>query len=64
MPAGPIGSCWGTGSWADTAWEANAWSDGLVSRLPDNIIVATVSVDDVDRTVTVDAPVRTVTFDG
>lgn len=64
MPAGPIGSCWETGSWADTAWEANSWSDGLVSRLPDNIIVATVSVDDVDRTVTVDAPVRTVTFDG
>ena len=30
MPAGPIGSCWATGSWSDTAWEANTWADTLV----------------------------------
>jgi len=27
MPAGPIGSSWATGSWADTAWEAGSWAD-------------------------------------
>ncbi len=25
MPAGPIGSCWASGSWSATAWEANTW---------------------------------------
>lgn len=27
MPAGPIGSVWASGSWADTAWEAGTWAD-------------------------------------
>jgi hypothetical protein len=25
MPAGPIGSRWGAGTWPDTAWEAQSW---------------------------------------
>lgn len=28
MAAGPIGSCWATDSWADTAWEADSWAAG------------------------------------
>ncbi len=27
MPAGPIGSCWATGSWTDTCWEEFTWED-------------------------------------
>jgi hypothetical protein len=27
VPAGPIGASWWAGSWADTAWEANSWSN-------------------------------------
>lgn len=66
MPAGPIGSCWATGSWADTAWEAGSWADAVVveHRLPDNIIVATQSVQNVKRRVWVSQAVRRVTFDG
>jgi hypothetical protein len=30
MPAGPIGSCWASGSWSNTAWEANTWSSATV----------------------------------
>ena len=26
MAAGPIGSCWASGSWPDTAWEENTWA--------------------------------------
>jgi hypothetical protein len=33
MPAGPIGSCWASGSWSDTAWEADTWSGAVVSAL-------------------------------
>jgi hypothetical protein len=29
MPAAPVGSVWATGSWSDTAWEANAWADAV-----------------------------------
>jgi hypothetical protein len=29
VPAGPIGSCWATGSWSDTAWEALTWQDAV-----------------------------------
>lgn len=31
MPAGPIGSCWAPGTWADTAWEAGSWADAVES---------------------------------
>jgi hypothetical protein len=27
MAAGPIGSAWAAGSWADTAWQADSWAD-------------------------------------
>ena len=27
MPAGPIGSCWASGSWEDTNWEDGSWED-------------------------------------
>lgn len=27
MPAGPIGSCWASGSWTDTCWEVDTWAD-------------------------------------
>lgn len=27
MPAGPIGSVWGTGTWTDVSWEANTWAN-------------------------------------
>lgn len=33
MPAGPIGSSWAVGSWADTAWEAGSWADAVVSAV-------------------------------
>jgi hypothetical protein len=33
MPAGPIGTCWASGSWSDTSWEANTWSGAVVSAL-------------------------------
>jgi hypothetical protein len=33
MPAGPIGSVWAAGTWADTAWEVNTWADAVVSAL-------------------------------
>jgi hypothetical protein len=26
VPAGPIGTCWATGSWTDTCWEALTWA--------------------------------------
>jgi len=26
MPAGPVGTCWESGSWEATAWEADAWA--------------------------------------
>jgi hypothetical protein len=27
MPAGPIGTVWAAGTWADTAWELGTWAD-------------------------------------
>lgn len=27
MPAGPIGSCWASGSWTDVSWEADTWAN-------------------------------------
>ena len=31
MPAGPVGSVWASGSWSDTAWEANTWANALAA---------------------------------
>ena len=74
MPAGIIGSCWRSGTWSDTAWEAGSWADGAtVVLLPDNIIVATQAVTevqrrigytDVERSIAVTHARRPVTFDG
>jgi len=30
MATGPIGNCWATGSWVDTAWVPNLWGAGTV----------------------------------
>ena len=30
MAAGPVGSVWATGSWEDTAWEADSWADAVL----------------------------------
>jgi hypothetical protein len=27
VPSGPVGSVWATGSWSNTAWEANVWAN-------------------------------------
>jgi hypothetical protein len=27
MPAGPVGSVWAPGVWADTVWEAGVWGE-------------------------------------
>lgn len=32
MPAGAIGSCWASGSWLDTAWEADSWAGAVAPR--------------------------------
>lgn len=39
MPAGPLGTCWAPGAWADTCWEAGTWgdSDGAVP-VPDVVV--------------------------
>jgi hypothetical protein len=37
MPAGPIGSVWATGSWPDTAWEANTWADVAGGATPTSL---------------------------
>lgn len=29
MPAGPVGSVWASGSWSETAWEADTWADAV-----------------------------------
>lgn len=30
MAAGPIGACWKSGSWPDTAWQASSWAGAVV----------------------------------
>lgn len=37
MPAGAIGSCWQTGSWSDTAWEAFTWAAAAVATLASDL---------------------------
>lgn len=37
MAAGPIGSCWASGSWSNTAWEANTWADAVVPVVAENV---------------------------
>lgn len=74
MPAGPVGTVWASGVWADTVWELGVWGDAVAAHLlPDNIIVATQSVTDVRRRIAVTQVIRsmsatharrTVTFDG
>jgi hypothetical protein len=27
VPAGPVGTVWGSGVWADTVWELGVWGD-------------------------------------
>lgn len=34
MAAGPIGSVWAAGSWADDCWEADTWADLASGTLP------------------------------
>ena len=29
MAAGPVGSCWKSGSWSATAWVANSWKNAV-----------------------------------
>ena len=30
MAAGPVGTVWATGVWADTVWEEGVWGDAVV----------------------------------
>lgn len=34
MPAGPIGTCWSSGTWDDTAWEFGSWGAAVVVVFP------------------------------
>lgn len=31
MAAGPVGTVWATGVWADTVWESGVWGDAIAS---------------------------------
>lgn len=42
MPAGPIGDCWVSQSWPDTAWEENSW--GIT--IPEDLVILTTSLPD------------------
>lgn len=44
MPAGPIGSCWASSTWSDTAWEANTWADAQVGGGGGRVLLLKVGV--------------------
>jgi hypothetical protein len=56
MPAGPVGECWGAGTWRDDAWEAGSWGEHQASA--DAYVDDFVVVPDGDRFLVLEASDR------